>query len=68
LTIFDRAAEPTCGFCPKCFDKVPMLDLDAAATIYGKPVGMLLEGISTGDIHSIENANGHLRICRNSLL
>lgn len=56
------------GFCSDCQTEVEMLNLDLAVTHSGKTVRELLELIECGAIHSTETTDGHLLVCRNSLL
>ncbi len=55
------------GFCPKCETEVEMLTFDAAVSVSGIGGREVIRQLAAEKIHSIETANGHLLICRNSL-
>ena len=59
--------ETVLGFCDRCGAEVEMLTLDSAVKDSGINGHRLIEQITARQIHSIETANGHLLICRNSI-
>ena len=44
-----------------------MLDLNVAADVSGIPARELVKRVETGLLHSPENSDGHLVVCRASL-
>jgi len=55
------------GFCPSCSAGVEMLDFDSAISFSGISGRELIRRFELGEVHSIETANGHLLICKQSL-
>jgi hypothetical protein len=56
------------AYCPNCEAEVEMLGLDAAISLSGSGWREVIRQIAGDEIHSIETANGDLRVCRNSLI
>jgi hypothetical protein len=54
-------------FCTRCGVDVEMLTLDAAVTLSAITTRMIFSHTESGAVHSAEDANGHLLICRPSL-
>ena len=61
------AAALVVGYCETCGAEAEMLTLDSAVKVSGISARLIIERIGKAQIHSIEIANGHLLICRNSL-
>jgi hypothetical protein len=55
------------GFCPQCATEVELLTFDSAVQVSGVSGRAMIRQLATGEIHSIETANSHLLVCRNSL-
>lgn len=58
----------THAFCPGCETEMEMLTLDSAARIAGISERQLIDQIVGNRVHSSESTNGHLLVCRESLL
>lgn len=54
-------------YCERCERIEEMLDLNSAADISGAAARDLLRRVDGGELHSPEDAKGHLLICRRSL-
>lgn len=54
-------------YCPECGTVEEMLDLNSAADVSGAAARELIGHLEDGRLHSPENANGHLLVCRASL-
>lgn len=54
-------------YCEYCKKVEEMLDLNSAADISGAPARDLLLRAESGELHSPEDASGHMFICRRSL-
>lgn len=54
-------------FCSQCGLDVEMLTVDAAVTLTAITTRKIFSYTESGAIHSAEDVNGHLRICRLSL-
>ncbi len=63
-----RGAEIFQDFCADCQAEVEMLTLDAAIVLSGITAREIVRLAETGAIHFQETANGHLYICRQSLI
>jgi hypothetical protein len=59
---------PAYSYCPKCDTEVEMLALDAAVSLSGIGWREVIRQIVSDELHSIETANGDLRVCHNSLI
>jgi hypothetical protein len=55
-------------FCRKCGFESKFVSLDSATTLSGIRTLNILLLIENGEIHSVESENGHLLICKNSIL
>jgi len=64
-----RVNHPTTmrGFCPVCGTEVEMLTLDSAVRFSGSSGREVIRRLAAEEIHTIETANGHLLVCRDSL-
>lgn len=56
------------GFCNDCLAEVELLTVDEAVESSGKGTFDLLEDLRIRSIHFIDAANGHVLICKESLL
>ncbi len=54
------------GFCPKCNEKVEMINFDDAVSQSGVGGREMLNRSEDGEIHLVESATGHLLICKGS--
>ena len=54
--------------CAECGAEVEMLTLDSAVKVSGINGHRIVLRIANNEIHSIETANGHLLLCRKSLI
>jgi hypothetical protein len=54
-------------YCESCGKVEEMLDLNSASDISGATARDLLLRVESGELHSPEDASGHLLICRRSL-
>lgn len=54
-------------YCEHCEKVEETLDLNSAADISGAAARELLQRVESGELHSPEDASGHLLICRRSL-
>ena len=55
------------GYCSKCDAEVETLSLDAAVNESGVSGRELIRQLASEEIHTLETADGHLLVCRNSL-
>ena len=62
------AVEAVLGFCARCQEEVEMLTLDSAVRVSGINGHRIVQRIANNQVHSIETANGHLLLCRKSLI
>ena len=60
--------ETVFGFCAECGAEVEMLTLDSAVKVSGINGHRIVQRIASNQVHSIETANGHLLLCRKSLI
>lgn len=60
--------ETVLGFCERCGAEVEMLTLDSAVKVSGITGHQIVQRIANNQIHSIETVNGHLLLCRKSLI
>ena len=63
-----RGAEVFEDFCAGCAAEVEMLSLDAAIVLSGIAAREIVRLAEIGAIHFRETANGHLYVCRESLM
>lgn len=56
------------GFCPTCAEEVEVLTLDSAVIVSGLSGLQIVRQVSNNRTHSIETVNGHLLLCRKSLV
>ncbi len=56
------------GFCPKCETEVEILTFDTAVSVSGIGGREVIRQIAADEIHAIETANGHLLVCKQSLV
>ena len=62
------AVEAVLGFCERCDAEVEMLTLDSAVRVSGINGHRIVQQLASGQIHSIETVNGHLLLCRESVI
>jgi hypothetical protein len=55
------------GFCGKCEAEVDTVTLDTAVSVSGISGREVIRHLAADGIHTLETANGYLRVCRNSL-
>jgi hypothetical protein len=68
LTVLRRGASRTAyGSCEICGPTVPMVNVDEAVTLSGWPTAEIVEGSTSGSLHTLETESGHLLICSRSL-
>jgi hypothetical protein len=60
--------ETVTGYCEWCQEEVEMLTLDSAVRVSGITGQQIVRQIANNQTHSIETLNGHLLLCRKSLL
>lgn len=60
--------ETVLGFCERCGAEVEMLTVDSAVRVSGINGHRIVQQIANDQIHSIETVNGHLLLCRKSLI
>jgi hypothetical protein len=56
------------GFCPTCGTQVEMLTFDMAVKVSGTSGFEMIRQLAANETHSIETINGHLLVCRRSLM
>jgi hypothetical protein len=56
------------GYCNQCAEDVEMLTFDAAVKISGLSGYQIAQQIANQTTHSVEAVNGHLLLCRKSLI
>lgn len=62
------AVETVLGFCSRCQEEAEMLTLDSAVRVSGMTGHRIVQQIANNQVHSIETANGHLLLCRKSVI
>lgn len=55
------------GYCGKCEADVEMVTLDTAVSVSRISGRRVIQHLVADGIHTLETANGYLRVCRNSL-
>ena len=65
--IIKRAELAVYAWCPGCNRQVNMISPEAAAGLAGKSVREIFRQIEGGELHFLENTQGQLRICSDSL-
>ena len=62
-----RGSREVMGWCQHCDAKVSMVTPAQAAAVCRTDVHAIFRGVESGEIHSVEAAEGALMICTNSL-
>lgn len=63
-----RQSRTTVFFCERCQAQVPHLNIAQTISVLSLSEAAFNDLITTGQIHSTENADGLLMLCSNSLL
>lgn len=67
IYIVRNRREKIYGFCAECGKETEIINLDSAVSLTGKSARQIFYAIETGAIHSLETAQGHLLVCRETL-